>query len=68
MIRRIDQIPAHHAERFGRIFHGALDRGVYLAPSGFEVGFMSLAHSSELLERAHGAILEAVTESEMQRT
>jgi glutamate-1-semialdehyde 2,1-aminomutase len=32
-------------ERFHRFFHAALNRGVYLAPSAFEAGFMSSAHS-----------------------
>ena len=58
-IRRIDQIPKHHAVAFAKVFHGAMERGVYLAPSGFEVNFLSLAHSDELLERAHDAILAA---------
>ncbi len=31
--------------RYARFFHGMLDRGVYLAPSQFEAGFVSLAHS-----------------------
>ena len=63
VIRRIDQIPAHNSAAFARIFHGALARGVYLAPSGFEVNFMSLAHSDELLERASEAIVGAIEES-----
>jgi glutamate-1-semialdehyde 2,1-aminomutase len=58
-IRRIEEIPAHNAEAFARLFHTALDGGVYLAPSGYEVNFMSLAHSEELLERAYGAIVVA---------
>ena len=58
-IRRIDQIPAGQAEEFARIFHVALKGGVYLSPSGYEVNFMSLAHSDELLERAQKAILSA---------
>ena len=62
-IRRIEQIPAHNAAAFARIFHGALARGVYLAPSGFEVNFMSLAHSDGLLERARAGILAAIEES-----
>jgi len=62
-IRRIDQIPSHHAAAFAKIFHGALTSGVYLAPSGYEVNFMSLAHSDELLERAHDAILSAAEEA-----
>tara|TARA_R110001606_G_scaffold361754_7_gene515107 strand:- start:3419 stop:4699 length:1281 start_codon:yes stop_codon:yes gene_type:complete len=31
-------------ERFKKFFHGMLDRGVYLAPSAFETGFISAAH------------------------
>jgi len=31
-------------QRFNRFFHGMLERGVYLAPSAFEAGFMSSAH------------------------
>ena len=59
-IRRIDQIPSQHAAAFAKIFHVALANGVYLAPSGYEVNFVSLAHSDDLLERAREAILEAV--------
>ncbi len=32
-------------ERFNRFFHGMLERGVYLAPSAFEAGFVSKAHT-----------------------
>jgi glutamate-1-semialdehyde 2,1-aminomutase len=32
-------------ERFNRFFHAMLDRGIYLAPSAFEAGFVSAAHS-----------------------
>jgi len=31
-------------ERFNRFFHGMLERGVYLAPSAYEAGFVSAAH------------------------
>ena len=31
--------------RFGKFFHFMLERGVYLAPSQFEAGFVSAAHS-----------------------
>jgi glutamate-1-semialdehyde 2,1-aminomutase len=36
--------------RFGRYFQGMLQRGVYLAPSQFEAGFVSAAHSNEIIE------------------
>jgi glutamate-1-semialdehyde 2,1-aminomutase len=36
--------------RFRRFFHAALERGVYLAPSAFEAGFVSAAHSDADIE------------------
>jgi glutamate-1-semialdehyde 2,1-aminomutase len=38
-------------ERFKKYFHGMLSEGIYLAPSQFEAGFISTAHSSTDLER-----------------
>ena len=35
------------AQRFGKFFHGMLEQGVYLAPSAFEAGFMSFAHTED---------------------
>jgi glutamate-1-semialdehyde 2,1-aminomutase len=32
-------------DAFNRFFHAMLDEGVYLAPSAFEAGFVSAAHS-----------------------
>jgi glutamate-1-semialdehyde 2,1-aminomutase len=37
-------------QRFKRFFHGMLDEGIYLAPSAFEAGFVSAAHSNEDIE------------------
>ena len=37
-------------KRFGKYFHGMLDEGVYLAPSQFEAGFISEAHSEVAIE------------------
>ncbi len=38
-------------ERFKRYFHGMLEQGVYLAPSQFEAGFLSTAHTPADLEK-----------------
>ena len=38
-------------ERFRSFFHGMLERGVYLAPSAFEAGFLSLAHDEAVVDR-----------------
>jgi glutamate-1-semialdehyde 2,1-aminomutase len=37
-------------ERFKRFFHGMLDEGVYLAPSAFEAGFVSAAHTDREID------------------
>lgn len=37
-------------ETFNRFFHGMLDRGVYLAPSAFEAGFLGLHHTPDVLD------------------
>ena len=37
--------------RFAKFFHGLLDAGVYLAPSQFEAGFISTAHSEADIEK-----------------
>ena len=44
---------------FKRFFHLMLDGGVYLAPSAFEAGFMSAAHTEEHIEATIGAAREA---------
>ena len=49
-------------KRYARFFHAMLERGVYLAPSQFEVGFMSLAHTEEDIEATLRAAREAVKE------
>ncbi len=41
------KVMACDVERFRRFFHAMLDAGIYLAPSAFEAGFLSSAHSPE---------------------
>ena len=65
-IRRIEQIPANNAEGFARLFHAAVDGGVYLAPSGYEVNFMSLAHTDELLDEAAQVLIAAADKAALK--
>jgi glutamate-1-semialdehyde 2,1-aminomutase len=46
-VRHYRQVVACDQERFRKFFHGMLDRGVYLAPSAYEAGFVSARHSAE---------------------
>ncbi|MBW4517383.1 MAG: glutamate-1-semialdehyde 2,1-aminomutase [Timaviella obliquedivisa GSE-PSE-MK23-08B] len=48
--------------KFGRFHRGMLEHGVYLAPSQFEAGFMSLAHTDEDIDRTLTAAREVMTE------
>jgi glutamate-1-semialdehyde 2,1-aminomutase len=45
-VTRFAQVMACDIERFKRFFHAMLDDGVYLAPSAFEAGFVSSAHTA----------------------
>jgi glutamate-1-semialdehyde 2,1-aminomutase len=51
---------ASDTARFGRYFRGMLERGVYIAPSQFEAGFMSLVHSDADIEQTVTAAREAL--------
>jgi glutamate-1-semialdehyde 2,1-aminomutase len=45
---------------FARFFHACLKRGVYFAPSQFETGFISTAHTPEDIERTGAVVREAL--------
>jgi glutamate-1-semialdehyde 2,1-aminomutase len=49
--QRYEDVAAADHARYGRFFHAMLDRGVYLAPSGYEVIFSSLALDEADLDR-----------------
>jgi glutamate-1-semialdehyde 2,1-aminomutase len=47
-------------EKFARFFHACLEAGVYFAPSQFETGFISTAHTPEDIERTVVVVHEAL--------
>lgn len=47
--------------KFGRFHRGMLEHGVYLAPSQFEAGFTSLAHTDEDIERTIAAAKDVLS-------
>ncbi len=49
-------------ERFKKFFHLMLQQGIYLAPSAFEAGFMSVAHSDEDIRKTIDAAAYAFSE------
>ena len=49
-LRQVEQIPAHQKDYFKKLFLDCLDNGLYLAPNAFEVGFLSLAHTENIID------------------
>ena len=58
-VRNFEEAKATDAERFGKLHRAMLERGVYLAPSAFEAGFTSLAHSDDDIEATLNAFRES---------
>ena len=58
-VRNFEEAKATDAERFGKLHRAMLERGVYLAPSAFEAGFTSLAHSDGDIEATINAFRES---------
>ncbi len=50
-ISQFAQVERCDGKRFRQFFHGMLEQGVYLAPSAFEAGFISNAHSDEIINK-----------------
>ena len=59
-IRRADEIDAASMVKFKMMHRELLNRGVYLGPSGYEVGFISSAHTEAELEKAKMAIFDSL--------
>ncbi len=62
-IRNYDDAKGSDTAAFARYFHGMLRRGIYLAPSQFEAGFISLAHTEADIDRTLEAGREALAEA-----
>jgi len=59
-ISRADEIDAASMEKFKKMHRELLNRGIYLGPSGYEVGFISSAHNKTDLEKAKRAIFDSL--------
>ncbi|MGI9227287.1 MAG: glutamate-1-semialdehyde 2,1-aminomutase [Gammaproteobacteria bacterium] len=50
-VTNFSQVTSCNQDHFNKFFHNMLEQGVYLAPSSYEAGFMSNAHSEEDIEK-----------------
>jgi glutamate-1-semialdehyde 2,1-aminomutase len=48
-VKSIADIPANLVEKFNPMFYQLLEKGIYLAPNAYEVGFCSLAHDQNVI-------------------
>ncbi len=59
-ISSVDQVKSCDMKKFGEFHSEMLSRGIYLSPSGYEVGFLSTAHTGEDLDRTVSAVEESL--------
>ncbi len=63
VIRNLGELRARAGKPFGPLFHRVLDDGIYLAPSAFEVGFLSAAHGEAHVDALVASIGKALAEA-----
>jgi glutamate-1-semialdehyde 2,1-aminomutase len=59
-LTRADQIESGKMSLFAKVYHYLLEHGIYFGPSGYEVGFVSAAHSATDIEKAIQTICDAL--------
>jgi glutamate-1-semialdehyde 2,1-aminomutase len=58
--RAAEAIDVNAAPCYGKVFNGLLDRGIALAPSAYEVGFLSLAHTQSDIDRLADSLADVL--------
>ena len=61
-VRNFEEAKSTDTDLFGKLHRAMLERGVYLAPSAFEAGFTSLAHSEDDIDATLKAFQESFAE------
>lgn len=59
-VSNFEQVTQCNVERFNKFFHAMLNEGVYFAPSAYEAGFVSSAHSNDDLQATIDAAAKAL--------
>jgi len=59
-VRNFDDATGSATDQFSKLFHFALERGVYLPPSAYETCFLCTAHDGEAIERAVEVLSEGI--------
>lgn len=59
-IRRVEDFEDDMGDLYSKLFHKLLEQGIYMAPSAFEVGFVSWAHTDEILSKTIDSFKKAL--------
>jgi glutamate-1-semialdehyde 2,1-aminomutase len=59
-VRNLEDAKTANLEHFARFFHAMMGQGIYLAPSQFETGFISAAHTEDDIAQTAQAIRKAL--------
>ncbi len=59
-VTNLDQVTACNRQHFSKFFHHMLERGVYLAPSPYEAGFISSAHGEQEIDKTIAIAAESL--------
>jgi glutamate-1-semialdehyde 2,1-aminomutase len=59
-VRNLEDAKTANLEKFSQLFHSLLDQGIYIAPSQFETGFLSAAHTEADIEETSRALQKAL--------
>jgi len=62
-VHNLDDAKTADTKAFARFFHALLDKGIYLAPSQFETGFISTAHTPDDIAETARAVSDALREA-----
>jgi glutamate-1-semialdehyde 2,1-aminomutase len=62
-IQCAENIDANSMQHFRKLYHALLENGIYLGPSGYEVGFVSQAHSNDDLLKAAKILTTCLNEN-----
>lgn len=61
-VTTLSEVEKSDTTTYGRYFHALLERGVYIAPSQFEAGFVSIAHTDADIDRTIVAVRDALSQ------
>ena len=60
-----DEVNNSDTEKYSRFFYSMLNRGIYLAPSPYELAFLSTAHTQEILSETLKAVEDILKNQEL---